>query len=149
MKRSQLADMLTKIRNGQKRNKKEICIGIQSKICQQVLDCFVQDGWINYWYFKPGSNGNEVYVCLKYYAKKSAFQKLSLISKPSRKIYISVNELSLHLNSRPKITSLFKNQLLNEYHPFETWVLSTSNGILTCKNAYKKQIGGLLLCSVY
>ena len=44
MKRSQLADMLTKIRNGQKRGKKEICIGNQSKICQSVLNCLVQDG---------------------------------------------------------------------------------------------------------
>jgi len=44
MKRSQLADILTKIRNGKKRNKKEICIGTQSKMCQQILDCFVQDG---------------------------------------------------------------------------------------------------------
>jgi len=150
MKRSQLADILTKIRNGKKRNKKEICIGTQSKMCQQILDCFVQDGWINYWYFKQNSNqNNEVYVCLKYYSKKSAFQKLKLISKPSRKIYISVNELGLHLNKNSKKTSLFKNQLLDNYHPFETWVLSTSNGILTCKNAYKKQIGGLLLCSIY
>ena len=44
MKRSQLGDILTKIRNGQNRKKKEICLGQISKLCQDVLTCLFEDG---------------------------------------------------------------------------------------------------------
>lgn len=147
MKRSQLGDILTKIRNGQNRKKKEICLGQISKLCQDVLTCLVEDGWINYWYFKKSATGNQVWVSLKYFSNKGVFKNLKLISKPRRKVFISTNELRLHLN-QSKLSSNQKN-IANNYHPFETWILSTSNGILTCKIAFLKKIGGELLCSVY
>jgi len=44
MKTSQLADLLTQIRNGQSRKKKVISVGYQSRLCLNILDCLVQEG---------------------------------------------------------------------------------------------------------
>jgi ribosomal protein S8 len=52
MKTSHLADIITRLRNSQIRNKKEVCLGQIPIFCQRVLDCLVQDGWLTRWYFK-------------------------------------------------------------------------------------------------
>ena len=44
MKTSHLADLLSQIQNGQIRQKKRIRIENQSRLCQKVLDCLVQEG---------------------------------------------------------------------------------------------------------
>ena len=143
MKTSHLADLLSQIQNGQIRQKKRIRIENQSRLCQKVLDCLVQEGWISRWFFED----DKIQINLKYYIGKPILREIGLISKPSRKVYIKYHDLIQH----PLYGSLSKkqpNDIIKPHHPLETWVLTTSKGVISGREAIIHKIGGELLCYV-
>jgi small subunit ribosomal protein S8 len=121
-----LSDMFTRLRNGQKAKKFSI-LTPQSKLCSQLLDIFYKEGFIS-GYKISLENSKMFEVVLKYYKGKSVINKIVSISKPSKKIYMSVNDL-WKLNTGLNLV-----------------ILSTSKGIMTDKVSRQLNVGGEVFC---
>ena len=121
-----LSDMFTRLRNGQKAKKFSI-LTPQSKLSSQLLDIFYKEGFIS-GYKISLENSKMFEVVLKYYKGKSVINKIVSISKPSKKIYMSVNDL-WKLNTGLNLV-----------------ILSTSKGIMTDKVSRQLNVGGEVFC---
>lgn len=121
-----LADMITKIRNGQKARLREIQHK-QSRLCQHVLEVLIQEGVLS----KYKQISNCLYIELGYQKNEPLITQISCVSRPSRRIYIGVK----HLWDIEKDLGFS--------------ILSTSQGILSDKEARRLNVGGELLCKVF
>jgi len=117
-----LWDMLTRLRNGQKARKFSI-LHPKSKLCNQLLEVFHKEGFIS-GYRISSSNSNMFEIFLKYYKHKPVMNKITALSKPSRRVYISVQNL-WKLNTGLSLL-----------------ILSTSKGILSDKDSRRLNVGG-------
>lgn len=124
-----IADMLTRIRNAQTVGKKTVELPF-SKIKFRIAEVLVNEGYLSKAEKKDGKPAVLV-LSLKYENKKSAIQSLKRESKPGHRKYCKAEDM-------PRI--------LNDYG---VAVVSTSQGIMTNKEARKKSIGGEIICSVY
>jgi len=122
------ADMFTRIRNGQQNKLKEVRLK-KSKLCLNILDVFIREGVIRGYKFCPKSP-YEIIVLLKYYRGVPVIKKINTISKPSKRIYLSVMDIW-------KIDS-----------GFGFLVLSTPKGVLSDTEARKYNVGGEVLCKI-
>jgi small subunit ribosomal protein S8 len=75
-------------------------------------------------------NTGKIKVYLKYFNKNPTFNNISLISKPSRKIFYSVS-------------NLFKKNTQTG-----TFIISTSQGLFSSRDAVKKNLGGEVVCYI-
>lgn len=127
-----LSDMLTRIRNGQKSNLSEIELFWPTpKICLNVLNILYKEGYIRG--FKKISKNNKliIKVLLKYDIQGiPAMKTIERISKPSQKVYSSIN-------------SLWKVKT-----GLGIYILSTPKGILTDSDARFLNVGGEILCYI-
>ena len=90
-----LADMITRIRNGQRANKKAVN-SPASKLRQRVLDVLEREGYIRGYKHKLVSKGKKpiVTVLLKYDAIGSpVIKRLEFISGSRKRVYSSVKNL--------------------------------------------------------
>lgn len=115
--------------NGIKSNKSNV-IHPCKKICVDVLKVMYKEGYIN-GYRKHPIQKDKVQVFLKYTNGKPSLAKLSVVSKPSNRIYMSL-----------KILCKLKTS-------FVTFVLSTHKGIMSDKECRKLKLGGELLCVIF
>ena len=126
-----LSDMLTRIRNGQ-RILAKIIETPGSKLRQNVLTVLKQEGYIED--FTPiliRSGITTIQVRLKYYAGKGVIQSVKRISKSSRRVYTKIKDLPLI------------------YGGLGIAILSTSQGILSDREARSRNLGGEVLCHVF
>ena len=123
-----LSDMFTRLRNGQKAKKFSILIP-QSKLSSQLLDIFYTEGFISGYKISP-ENPKMFEIVLKYYKKKPVINKIVSISKPSKKIYMSVADL-WKLNTGLNLI-----------------ILSTSKGIISDKVCRQLNVGGEVFCII-
>ena len=123
-----LWDMLTRLRNGYKARKLSI-LQPKNKLCGQLLDIFYKEGFI-LGYKISKTNPNKFEIFLKYYKEKPVMHKITCISKPSRRIYISVQNL-WKLNTGLSLL-----------------ILSTSKGILSDKDSRRLNVGGEIFCII-
>lgn len=124
-----VGDMLTRIRNAQKVFKISVRIK-HNKVCIQVLNILRKEGYINGYKFISTDPYN-VEVFLKYFNEKPVIKQLTKVSRPGKRIYISVIGLWKASNGLG----------LN--------ILSTSKGLLSDQEARKLNVGGELLCKVF
>ena len=118
--------MLTRIRNGQCARKLSI-LQPKFKFCVKLLDILEEEGYIlGYKVSKVYPNMFEVF--LKYKAEKPVISKIIIVSKPSKKIYISIKEI-WKLNTGFGMALLF-----------------TTKGLLSSKKACKLNLGGEIIC---
>lgn len=120
--------MLSTIKNGLLARRKSIVYPYKI-FCNQVLKVLYKEGYINGYRLLP-SNSNKIEIFLKYNHSKPAIAKIVSVSKPGKRVYVSVFSL-WRLN-----TSL------------HTMILSTPKGILSDKESRKAHLGGELLCIV-
>lgn len=133
-----IADMLTRIRNAGAAGKDEVVLPM-SKIKYNIAKILEQNNWIKKAeVIKSESQKNasasfdKIKITLKYDENKNpAITSLKRISKPGRKIYAGKDELPKVLNN------------------FGIAILSTSQGLMTNKEARKKKIGGEIICEIY
>jgi len=123
-----LSDMFTRLRNGQKAKKFSI-LTPQSKISSQLLDIFYKEGFVS-GYKISLENPKMFEIILKYYKGKPVINKIVSISKPSKRIYMSVDDL-WKLNTGLNLI-----------------VLSTSKGILSDKVCRQLNVGGEIFCTL-
>lgn len=123
-----ISDMLIRIKNAQERKKENVEIYPKSKIKLEILKILKREGFIIDYEEKEKS----IIVKLRYYPDGSPLiSNVKRVSKPSRRVYVSYEEL------KPVVNGL------------GIAILSTSKGIITDKEARKLKVGGELLLEVW
>ncbi|KAJ5735367.1 uncharacterized protein N7483_000492 [Penicillium malachiteum] len=83
-----------------------------------------------------------LWLGLKYWQNESVLGKISMISKPKRRITLNVEDLRLIVRGYEG------NHVAGLRSPGESLYLSTDQGILEARECVEKKIGGLVLCRV-
>ncbi len=132
-----IADMLTIIRNGLQARKKDVVVPA-SNLKRAILQILKDEGYIeDFQEFsvptRKGEQGKKLrfQIFLKYFNGKPVIAHIERLSKPGRRVYVSVDEI-------PRV----RNGL-------GIAILSTSKGVMTDKQARKERVGGELLCIVW
>ena len=102
-----------------------------SKLIESVCVILKEDGYISDYDVFGNGIKKLVRVKLTYYKGLSTIQKLDIISKPSRRLYIKCRDLKPYKNGMGLM------------------ILSTSNGVMSYRSAVKEKIGGEILCVVF
>jgi ribosomal protein S8 len=87
-------------------------------------------------------HSRKIWLHLKYRQGQPALQKMEIISKPSRRIFASLEELQA-LAAAKRVSTLMKRPALGQLT-----ILDTPYGILELEEALKKRVGGEVLCRV-
>ncbi|MCH4890497.1 30S ribosomal protein S8 [Acidaminobacter sp. JC074] len=126
-----IADLLTRIRNANMVRHATVDIPA-SKTKKAIVEILAKEGFIQGYETVTVDNHESIRVALKYGADKSrVITGIKRISKPGLKVYAKKNEL-------PKVLG-----------GLGVAIISTSNGIVTDKEARKLQVGGEVICYVW
>lgn len=126
-----LADMLTRIRNGQRANKSTIT-SPASRLRGAVLDVLQSEGYIRGYERREIEPGKPIFeISLKYSDGKPVISELQRVSTPGRRVYSGIKRL-------PRI-----------YNGLGISILSTPKGVLSDIEARKQNVGGEVLCRVF
>ena len=124
-----LADMFTRIRNGQLARKRFVEMPA-SKQKLAVAKVLAEEGYIGS--FAQAENGAfpVLKVELKYYAGRPVIEEIARISRPGLRVYSQVGNL-------PKVK-----------HGLGILIISTSQGVMTDRAARKANVSGEVICRV-
>ena len=126
-----IADSLTRIRNASMR-RLEVTTLYYAKIVVSILEVFKSRGFIKDYKVNDKDGKQSIMVQLAYDERgRSAINEIKRISKPGRRVYKARSELKR-----------FKNG-------YGTIVVSTSKGVICNDEAYKANVGGEALCSIW
>ncbi|WP_339020732.1 30S ribosomal protein S8 [Spiroplasma endosymbiont of Atherix ibis] len=124
-----IADMLTRIRNANQRYHKEVLIP-GSKVKLEIAKILKKEGFIED--FKVADDfKKDITISLKYKGKIRVIKGLKRISKPGLRVYSNSYDLPQVLNG------------------LGIAIVSTSNGIITDKEARHQNVGGEVLAFVW
>jgi small subunit ribosomal protein S8 len=126
-----VADLLTRIRNGQRANKRKIT-ALYSNLKKDILEVLKNEGFIvDYSISEIRKNIRELTVELKYFKSSPVIQEIKRISKPGCRVFKDVQTL-------PSV-----------YNGLGISIISTSQGLMTDNDARTKNIGGEVICHVF
>ncbi len=123
-----IADMLTRIRNGQAANKVAITIP-SSKLKSAIANVLKEEGFIEDFKIEDGNNPT-MQLDLKYFQGHAVVEKIQRISRPGLRIYKKKDAL-------PKVMA-----------GLGIAVVSTSKGVMTDRSARQAGLGGEIICYV-
>ena len=127
-----IADYLTRLRNAIKANHRVVEIPA-SNLKKEMTRILHEKGYIlNYKFVEDGVQGS-IKIALKYdpVNKVNAIKKLERVSTPGLRKYVGYKDMPRVLNG------------------LGIAILSTSNGVMTDKEAREQKVGGEVLCFVY
>jgi small subunit ribosomal protein S8 len=124
-----ISDMLTRIRNASAVRKTEARVPT-SKLKLAIAKILAQEGYVAS-VEKVGTGHGELRVVLKYDNGESAIRSITRISKPGHRSYAAYGDLPRVLSDRGIA------------------IVSTSQGLMTNKEARKRKLGGEVLCEVF
>ena len=124
-----LADMITRIRNGQKAQKVSVK-AIYSKLNLNVCSVLKKEGYIDGFELE-GENKKDISIILKYYKGTPLINKIEKITKQGCRVYSSVEEIPKTIGG------------------LGTTILSTSKGVMSDVDARTQKVGGEVLISVF
>ena len=126
-----LGDMLTRIRNAQMRNKSKVSTP-GSRLRATVLDVLQSEGYIRgYSSTEIGNGRTEFDIELKYYEGEPVIREVARVSKPGRRVYVSVKNL-------PRVNN-----------GLGVAIVSTPKGVMADHDARDQNVGGEILCTVF
>ncbi|MDT8414871.1 MAG: 30S ribosomal protein S8 [Flavobacteriaceae bacterium] len=127
-----IADYLTRIRNAVRANHKVVEIPA-SKLKKEMTKILFDQGYILSYKFEDNDAQGSIKIALKYdkVTKDSVIKDLQRISKPGLRKYAGATELPRILNG------------------LGIAIVSTSQGVMTSKQARKENVGGEVICYVY
>lgn len=126
-----LGDMLTRIRNALGRKKSKV-VTPASKLRARVLDVLQTEGYIRgYNQVGYGNGKSEIEIELKYYDGAPVIRNISRVSKPGRRVYVSVKAIPQVANG------------------LGIAILSTPKGVMADHEAREQNVGGELLCHIF
>lgn len=124
-----IADMLTRIRNGQIAGHPNVIMP-SSKVKIAVAKVLESEGYVSAYSVSEKNGKSELLVDLKYFEGKPVIELLKRVSRPGLRVYKNKNEL-------PKVIG-----------GLGVAVISTSKGIMSDRNARNQGIGGEILCYI-
>ena len=126
-----VADMLTRIRNANTAGHATVDIPA-SKIKKNIADILQREGYIKGYDVVEGETQDTLRVAMKYGPDKAkVINGIKRISKPGLKVYAKKTEV-------PKVLG-----------GLGIAIISTSNGLITDKEARKLGVGGEVVCYVW
>ncbi len=127
-----IADYLTRVRNAVRANHRVVEIPA-SNLKKDITKILFDQGYILSYKFEDSTVQGTIKIALKYTkeSKESVIRKIQRISKPGLRKYSSSKELPRILNG------------------LGIAIVSTSNGVMTAKQAKRENVGGEVLCYVY
>jgi small subunit ribosomal protein S8 len=124
-----IADMLTRIRNGQRANK--VTVAMPSSSAKIALAKVLQDeGYITDFSAVEDGVKSELTITLKYYEGSPVIETIQRVSRPGLRVYRGNEEI-------PKVLG-----------GLGVAIVSTSAGVMSDRQAREQGIGGEVLCVV-
>ena len=126
-----LADMITRIRNGQRANKATVK-SPASNLRANVLEVLKREGYIRGFSrvdVRPGIA--EFNIELKYHEGQPVIREISRVSTPGRRVYSKIADLRRVANG------------------LGITILSTPSGVMSDTEARAQNVGGEVLCEVF
>ena len=126
-----LGDLFSRIRNAQMRNKSKVSTP-GSKMRARVLDVLKNEGYIRGYSSVEHKDGrSEFEIELKYFDGAPVIREIERVSKPGRRVYVSMKNL-------PRINN-----------GLGVAILSTPKGVMSDHDARDANVGGEVLCTVF
>jgi len=126
-----LGDMLTRIRNAQMRRKNRVATP-GSKLRARVLDVLQSEGYIRgYTVSELGNGRSDFEIELKYFEGEPVIREIERVSKPGRRVYVSVGNM-------PRVAN-----------GLGITIVSTPKGVMADHAARESNVGGEVLCKVF
>ena len=131
MVQDNIADMLTRMRNALQMRYQTVVVN-GTKMTLGIAEILKKEGFITDYNYEKNITGDKLTITLKYGEKKErVITGLKRVSKPGLRQYAKVNEIPKVLNGLGIV------------------VLSTSQGLMTDKEARAKNIGGEVLAYIW
>ncbi|MDP2810182.1 MAG: 30S ribosomal protein S8 [Rhodocyclaceae bacterium] len=124
-----IADMLTRIRNAQMAEKSAVIMPA-SKLKVAIARVLKDEGYIDDFAVREGSNKLELDIALKYYAGRPVIERIERVSRPGLRVYKGKDDLPRVLNG------------------LGVAIVSTPKGVMTDRRARASNVGGEVLCIV-
>jgi small subunit ribosomal protein S8 len=124
-----VADLLTRIRNGQSAGKANISLD-SSKIKTAIARVLKDEGYVADFHVESETGKPRLVVDLKYYEGRPVIDRLERVSRPGLRVYRGKDEL-------PKVLG-----------GMGTVIVSTPQGVMTDRQARASGQGGEVLCIV-
>jgi len=124
-----IADLLTRIRNGQSARKSSVSLA-SSKLKQAIVKVLKDEGYIADFSIHADDGKPELRIELKYYEGRPVIDRIERVSRPGLRIYRGKNEMPRVLGG------------------MGTVIVSTPKGVMTDKAAQAIGQGGEVLCIV-
>ena len=125
-----IGDMLARIRNAQMRYKSELKCPF-SKMRASVLDVLVREGFVEGYEVAEIKKGiSELTIKIKYHNGQPVIENMKRVSKPGRRVYSSIKDLTKVSNG------------------LGISILSTPKGLLSDEEARQQNVGGEVICQV-
>lgn len=124
-----IADMLTRIRNGQRVEKAEVAMP-SSKVKVAIAQVLKDEGYIEGYKVDSKDGKAELLVGLKYYAGRPVIERLERVSRPGLRVYKGCDHIPQVMNG------------------LGVAIVSTPKGVMTDRKARAAGIGGEVLCYV-
>ncbi len=126
-----IADLLTRVRNAMLALHTE-AIMPSSKLREEVARILSEEGYIDGYSVEDASVGREMTIRLRYDEERvPALTGLQRVSKPGRRVYKGASEV-------PRVRG-----------GIGVAILSTSDGVMTDREARRRNVGGEILCEVW
>ena len=124
-----VADMLTRIRNAQARNKETVVMPA-SKLKQSIANVLKEEGYISD-FATNDEVKKELTITLKYFEGKPVIEEINRYSRPGLRAYASADDM-------PKVRG-----------GLGVAIVSTNLGVITDRVARAKGVGGEVICTVF
>lgn len=124
-----VADMLTRIRNGQMASKGSVSFPT-SKHKNAILDVLVSEGYVDSYAVEDNDKKPVTTVKLRYYQGNPVISKVKRVSRPGLRVYVGKDELPTVLNG------------------LGVAIVSTSQGLMSDRAARSAGQGGEIICTV-
>ena len=125
-----IADMLTRIRNANQQKHETVSIPY-SNLKNDLANILKNEGFVTDFVVNEEGHHKNIVITLKYKGNERVITGLKRVSKPGLRQYAKVNEIPKVLNGLGIV------------------VLSTSQGLMTDKEARAKNIGGEVLAYIW
>jgi small subunit ribosomal protein S8 len=125
-----IADMLTRIRNANQQRHEEVVVP-SSRLKKDLAEILKNEGFIKDYKIEGEGVKKNIVITLKYKGNERVISGLKRVSKPGLRQYAKVTEIPKVLNGLGIV------------------VLSTSQGLMTDKEARAKGIGGEVLAYIW
>ena len=126
-----IADMLTRIRNANTALHPETSMP-SSKLKEEIARILSEEGFIDSWKTQDASVGTELVVRLRYDSdRQRVLQDIQRVSKPGRRVYAGAQDVDRVRGG------------------IGVSIISTSAGVMTDRDARRRNVGGEILCKVW